>query len=879
MGNKFVLVLFLLMLTLPMMHYGTLATIGAPVILSVTDRPAQIRSETENYIPDVPFHYQINEFYCGPAALEMVFDFYGEDIPQTEIADVARTLPSPFGTTTGDLRRAAHFSNISTSLGMTPGNITGYSNRKYGYIAFEKQNMSLNELKNLVDSGYPLIVLTKHHFRVVMGYNSTHIIAHDPWNNIEWGIKNGGPNLPIDVLEFLSEWGYSYNWGLFVHPLEVTLTIPTYAQPGDPFIVTAKVSYLCPPPFSATEYEALYCNATITLPTELILNPRETFTKTLQKGNLTAGNYATVTWFVKANVIGNYTISVEASGKINGTVARWGTFPSYDYEDIIGGTGKSSVQVKNFLQVPTDYPTIQEAINAASPGNVIWVGTGTYHERLVINKSVTLVGRKAVVIDGDATGTVVHVTARDIRISNFTIQNGHCGIWLDYSKNIFIEKTVIKKAYYGIFITNSTGNEINGNTIENNTFGIYLIQSSLNIFIDNVVTGNMYGSCLTKSDHNVIFRNAITNNTYFGINLTETEGEIIDNNAMANNENGIYLCNSSSASIKSNEMTGNRYNFGVFGHTLSHFIHDVSSNIVNSKKLYYVVDQKSGQVPADVEYVAIVNSTNILLKDLILKNNYQGILLAFSRNCILTNVSVSNNYYGVDFEHSNGNKIFQNSFSKNNYGAYLSHSNANVFCRNQFFDNTSPAASCESFNNAWDNGAEGNYWNDYAGQDQNSDGIGDIPYIIDVDNRDNCPLIVPWSPTKTFYAGIYRVATFSNSTVAGFYFNESQREIVINVTGASGTLGFCNITFPTYLMRGSYTVFVDDLPVTLTKTMNSTHTALFFTYVQSTHEVKIKGESLTPKPPEPMLIPILAISALAAVILREISRESNKKRQ
>lgn len=47
--------------------------------------------------------------------------------------------------------------------------------------------------------------------------------------------------------------------------------------------------------------------------------------------------------------------------------------------------------------------------------------------------------------------------------------------------------------------------------------------------------------------------------------------------------------------------------------------------------------------------------------------------------------------------------------------------------------------------NAWDDGSEGNYWSDYKGLDENGDGIGGNPYIIDENNRDNYPLLTPRS--------------------------------------------------------------------------------------------------------------------------------------
>ncbi len=53
--------------------------------------------------------------------------------------------------------------------------------------------------------------------------------------------------------------------------------------------------------------------------------------------------------------------------------------------------------------------------------------------------------------------------------------------------------------------------------------------------------------------------------------------------------------------------------------------------------------------------------------------------------------------------------------------------------------------------NTWDNGFEGNYWSDYEekypdAQELDGSGIWDTPYDIDWNNRDNFPLVQPWSP-------------------------------------------------------------------------------------------------------------------------------------
>ncbi|MFQ6119416.1 MAG: S-layer protein, partial [Methanosarcinales archaeon] len=42
------------------------------------------------------------------------------------------------------------------------------------------------------------------------------------------------------------------------------------------------------------------------------------------------------------------------------------------------------------INVPINYTTIQEAVNAANSGDIIIVAKGIYYENIVINKSISL---------------------------------------------------------------------------------------------------------------------------------------------------------------------------------------------------------------------------------------------------------------------------------------------------------------------------------------------------------------------------------------------------------------------------------------------------------------------------------------------------------
>lgn len=72
---------------------------------------------------------------------------------------------------------------------------------------------------------------------------------------------------------------------------------------------------------------------------------------------------------------------------------------------IIPLTSLQSSSAASALVVPTQFPTIQAAINAASPGNTIKVLPGTYTEQITINKNLILVGSgaKSTIIRAPAT--------------------------------------------------------------------------------------------------------------------------------------------------------------------------------------------------------------------------------------------------------------------------------------------------------------------------------------------------------------------------------------------------------------------------------------------------------------------------------------------
>ena len=169
------------------------------------------------------------------------------------------------------------------------------------------------------------------------------------------------------------------------------------------------------------------------------------------------------------------------------------------------------------IKVPDDYTTTQEAINAANPGDTVSVASGTYYEKVVIDKSVTLkgAGNDITIIDGGGTRTGVTITADNVNVSGFTIRNSGNGIHLRRSNNSTIsDNTITSNNWEGVYLYYSNDNKVTGNTLTLDDRGIYLESSSGNTISDNVVSNTEYGLYIYSSSINSFSGNTLSNNIY-----------------------------------------------------------------------------------------------------------------------------------------------------------------------------------------------------------------------------------------------------------------------------------------------------------------------------------------------------------------------------
>jgi len=259
-------------------------------------------------------------------------------------------------------------------------------------------------------------------------------------------------------------------------------------------------------------------------------------------------------------------------------------------------------------------------------------------------------------------------------------------------------------------------------------------------------------------------------------------------------------------------------------------------------------------------------SVGVNISHNVIRNNFRGIFMKDSSKTTVTNNEVLNSEYGIRLFYSTNNLFRNLKISNNSRGFYLGYSDGNVVSNsmvlnceegirmftsknnvifhNNLINNTVPAISVDSLN-FWDNGLEGNFWNNYEGIDENQDGIGDTPFIIDGNNTDSFPLMGTFSSFNVIYEHEpYGVTIVCNSTVYGFSFDLATMMLKFNITGMNNTVSFSRILFSKVLVNWPYVVLVDNEQInsTVLPLSNYTHAFLYFTYTLDGHEVGITSK-------------------------------------
>ena len=332
---------------------------------------------------------------------------------------------------------------------------------------------------------------------------------------------------------------------------------------------------------------------------------------------------------------------------------------------------------------------LQSKIDAARPGSVLQIPAGVYRGPIAISKPLTLIGTGHPEIRGDEKGSVVTITASNVRFEGFLVRlsgkevsEEAAGISTSGS-DIVIAHNEIKDVYFGVHVASGNNVDIEFNVIH---------------------PGREYGS---RAGH--------------AIDMWNVEDVVVHGNRLFDARDGVILTYAKSATVDSNDVTECRYGLhSMYSHNLIFSRNHVHENLLGVALMYTdsmkaidnnVEDQRAGATPY-----------GFLLKDL---DN-----LEMSGNRIARN-QVALYTDGLSMRIGSSSRIHDNLIAGNERGIAVMSNATFEFTGNAMVDNLTDVYTeglQVSSRSTWVHDGKGNYWSQYHGFDRNGDGIGDLAY-------------------------------------------------------------------------------------------------------------------------------------------------------
>ncbi len=249
---------------------------------------------------------------------------------------------------------------------------------------------------------------------------------------------------------------------------------------------------------------------------------------------------------------------------------------------------------------PGNYTAIQEALDAASDGDCVYVFHGIYRENIVVSKSVKLVGedRNSTIIDGNQEGCTITLSSEQASIHQFTITGG--GFDTDEFSNFFragiritgshnqICNNIFKRNNLGISGVRVTNLTINNNSFIEDGIGFTVYENDgrpelkpayfQHHIENNLVNGRPFyyicnekdqvfdscemGQVLMVNCTNVTIKNSSISQTDWGLVLAFCNGCVIERCALSNNSLAIWTLQSNRNRFVCNNVSNN-YHRGI----------------------------------------------------------------------------------------------------------------------------------------------------------------------------------------------------------------------------------------------------------------------------------------------------------------------------
>ncbi|MCU0849729.1 MAG: right-handed parallel beta-helix repeat-containing protein [Candidatus Thermoplasmatota archaeon] len=438
-----------------------------------------------------------------------------------------------------------------------------------------------------------------------------------------------------------------------------------------------------------------------------------------------------------------------------------------------------------------EWDTITEGLSDVENGGIIYIFNGSYAS-IEIAKSVSLYGESRENVRINSGNPGVKIRYHNVTIDGFNISSGTIRMDVsvksdeNHSSNVTITNcNILGSGTIGILVNQSSGCLIENCTIQGNTYDVKITNDSqYNVMRKCVISQGDYGVYVSDSSYNFIGSPSIINpyptdclftNTLCGIKLEDSD------------HNFILGCDIDGTPCSSS---------GISGTTKGIYLDNSENNTISTCSVHDMADK--------------------------------GMYLVDSTWNKIEHCKISWNPIGITFDNSPENLLAQNHFGGNaEFAVYMpTDTQFNHVYYNDFFVNgngstnqTWDANGAKGAENLWSKDGnktltktgdgEGNFWSDYAGVDDDEDGIGDTPYEINssgIKRNDTYPVMKPYGWCNFTQDSTLPVITNVSATphTVGFGYNVTIQAGVTD-NGSNISLVKVEVTYPDE-STGNYTM-------------------------------------------------------------------------
>jgi len=414
-----------------------------------------------------------------------------------------------------------------------------------------------------------------------------------------------------------------------------------------------------------------------------------------------------------------------------------------------------------------EFSSLVDAVAAASAGDTLELGSGSYKGALVIDRSLTLSGKDTgagmPVIDGDGAPVAILLSAPGVTIEGVTVTSGGSparpwGIFSAYAEEAcilargtaghVIRDSVISGCHYGIYLLESHDTAIEANRISGNRFGgVFIRNSHGDRVVSNTIEANGYegigvGTVAFPPGAEKAFRQiagpwwTITTDTRTDTELMSHDIEIASNTVTGHEHGGISVGYGRAIRIVANTVSGNG------GAPVPKSFPEVSLSLSARVRGYGIALKCNSHDNEVVDNEVAGNANTGILLDrsyanTLGRNSVTGselgmLVIGSHSNTFEANTVTGNSGHGILIERgaamlppSVANLVVRNDLTDNGVNAFDTSGKDTAAARGPVADQgpaggylpEDPAAV-----NRWDDGVEGNHHSDF---DEASEGFTD----------------------------------------------------------------------------------------------------------------------------------------------------------